>query len=68
MKKDIRVMWQTVYLDKQHGYQCTLALEGTDVNEVLSEGKRILAQMQRQGVVPVRSRPVPPKPYREVLQ
>jgi len=61
----ILVTWQTSYFN-EHGFECILALEGTDTSEVLSEARRILAQMQRQRITPVRSRPIPPRPHRVI--
>lgn len=64
MAEVIRVEWSTTYLSQ--GYEVTITFSGEDLEEVMTQGKELLLEMKKSGVVPVRTRPEFPKPHRRV--
>ena len=55
------VSWSVTYL--KNGYEITVTLYGGDLVKVLAEGKALLEKMRQNGVAPVRTRPIPPRPH-----
>lgn len=58
------VSWSATYL--KDGYEITITLTSDDLAEVMAEGKALLREMQKSGIQPVRTRPIPPRPHRTV--
>lgn len=61
-----KVNWAVRYVAAE-GYEITITLSGDDLKEVMVEGKALLKEMRKSGLVPLRTRrPTLPRPHRTI--
>ena len=65
MNRDILSKWSVSYLSPE-SFEVTITFEGEDLAGIMAAGKDLLRKMARNGVRPVRTRPIPPEPHRGI--